>query len=312
MHGGNGVKAGQTSVSITFRLLSTAGAAVTGKAAADLTAYYWRQGGSPTSISLSDLAAINSAYSSGGVKQADATNMPGLYRIDVPDAAFATGADWVALAIKCTGSMDYEVFIPLESVGNSETYARVGAPVGASISADIAGVQSDTDNLQTRVPAALVSGRIDASVGAMAADVVTASAIAADAIGSSELAATAVTEIQSGLSTLTSANVASAVLDAVASSYNTAGTIGAKITTAAGAAGGGSSTYTATIKDANGATLDGVQVWATTDAAGSNTVASGVTNSHGQVTFALDPGSYYLWRQRAGQNFTNPAGFTVT
>lgn len=43
---------------------------------------------------------------------------------------------------------------------------RVGAPVGASISADIAGVQADTDNIQTRLPAALVSGRIDASVGA--------------------------------------------------------------------------------------------------------------------------------------------------
>lgn len=35
--------------------------------------------------------------------------------------------------------------------------ARVGAPVGASLSADIAGVQSDTDNLQTRIPAALTA-----------------------------------------------------------------------------------------------------------------------------------------------------------
>ncbi len=53
----------------------------------------------------------------------------------------------------------------------------------------------DTNDIQTRLPAALVSGRIDASVGAMAANVVTASAIAADAIGASELAADAANEI---------------------------------------------------------------------------------------------------------------------
>jgi len=75
----------------------------------------------------------------------------------------------------------------------------------------IAAVQADTDNIQTRIPAALVSGRMDSSVGAMAANVLTATAIAADAItaakiaadaiGASELAADAVAEIQSGLAT---------------------------------------------------------------------------------------------------------------
>jgi hypothetical protein len=42
--------------------------------------------------------------------------------------------------------------------------------------AALATVQADTDDIQTRIPAALVSGRIDASVGAMAAGVVTAAA----------------------------------------------------------------------------------------------------------------------------------------
>lgn len=48
-----------------------------------------------------------------------------------------------------------------------DAFVRLGAPVGASISADIAGVQSDTDNIQTRLPAALVSGRMDSSEGAI-------------------------------------------------------------------------------------------------------------------------------------------------
>ena len=78
---------------------------------------------------------------------------------------------------------------------------KLGTPTGASVSADIASVQSDTDNLQTRLPTALVSGRIDASVGAMATDTLTAAALAADAV----------TEIQAGLSTLTQANVRTAV-----------------------------------------------------------------------------------------------------
>lgn len=79
-----------------------------------------------------------------------------------------------------------------------DAFTRLGAPAGASVSADVAAVKaetatilSDTNDIQTRLPAALVSGRIDASVGAMAADVMTAAAAAADLT----------TELQSGLAT---------------------------------------------------------------------------------------------------------------
>lgn len=43
-------------------------------------------------------------------------------------------------------------------------------------------VETDTQDIQSRLPAALVSGRIDASVGAMAANTLTASALATDAV----------------------------------------------------------------------------------------------------------------------------------
>ena len=112
-------------------------------------------------------------------------------------------------------------------IGTTQTgdsFARLGAPAGASVSADVAAVKVDTaailvdtgTTLDGRIPAALVGGRIDASVGAMAADVVTAAAIAANAIGASELAADAVTEIQAGLSTLTAGQVNAEVVDALA------------------------------------------------------------------------------------------------
>lgn len=79
--------------------------------------------------------------------------------------------------------------------------ALIGTPAGVSLAADVASVQSDTNDLQSRVPAALISGRMDVTVGAMQADVVTGTA----------LAASAVSEIQSGLSTLDAAGVRAAV-----------------------------------------------------------------------------------------------------
>lgn len=49
-------------------------------------------------------------------------------------------------------------------------------------------VETDTADIQSRLPAALVSGRIDAYVGAMANNVLTASAIASDAITDAKVA----------------------------------------------------------------------------------------------------------------------------
>ena len=55
-------------------------------------------------------------------------------------------------------------------------------PADASdVMAAAAAIQADTDNIQTRLPAALVGGRMDVSVGAMEAGVFTASALATDA-----------------------------------------------------------------------------------------------------------------------------------
>lgn len=85
-------------------------------------------------------------------------------------------------------------------------WANVGSPtttVGLSGTTvkTATDVETDTADIQSRLPATLVSGRIDASVGAMATDVLTSTA----------LAASAVTEIQTGLSTLDAAGVRSAV-----------------------------------------------------------------------------------------------------
>src|SRR5690348_12818961 len=104
------LKGGTTSQSIPVVIQdssSTTGGGLTGLVfnTASLTAYYWREGGSPTAITLATLAAINSAYSSGGFKEADATNMPGVYRLDIPDAAIAASAKWVAVVLRGAANM---------------------------------------------------------------------------------------------------------------------------------------------------------------------------------------------------------------
>lgn len=97
---------------------------------------------------------------------------------------------------------------------------------GEQCATDIDAILVDTGTtLDGRLPAALVSGRIDASVGAMAANVLTATAINADAITAAKVAADVTTEIQSGLATaasiaalnnLSAAQVNAEVVDALA------------------------------------------------------------------------------------------------
>lgn len=177
---------------------------------------------SSTVINLATLAAPNSAYSSGGFKEIDPTNMIGLYRLDIPNAALATskgravtimlsGPTAVApcileieltgwdnqegvrggmtalpnaaanaaggLLISTAGALDMdEMNVDIEAIQAStagltftvtnqvdanvldwksatapamtgDAFARLGAPVGASISADIAEVEGETDLL---------------------------------------------------------------------------------------------------------------------------------------------------------------------
>lgn len=74
---------------------------------------------------------------------------------------------------------------------------------GLATSAAVAAVQADTDDIQTRLPAALVSGRMDASVGAMAANTLTASALATDAV--TEIVAAVWAFVIEGTETITEA-----------------------------------------------------------------------------------------------------------
>ena len=110
------------------------------------------------------------------------------------------------------------------------------------------------------------------------------------------------TEIEEAGSSLAAIKTASERL-----TVEKAGFIDAAISSIEGSAGAGAITftYTLTVTDAVTPIAD-VTVWVTSDEAGTIIVASGTTNVLGVVTFYLDAATYYLWRQKAGYNFTNP------
>jgi hypothetical protein len=78
-------------------------------------------------------------------------------------------------------------------------------------------------------------------------------------------------------------------------------------------AGAGAIQWSYTLTNSvGGAPIAEADVWVTTDIAGTNVVASGKTDAFGVVTFYLDAGVHYIWRQKSGWNFTNPDTETVS
>lgn len=98
------IKAGSTNVTRYVQLVTTAGAPATGLTITDLDLQYTRRGAAPsTKADATALAAADSAHTDNAMFEVDATNSPGLYRVDWPDAAFAEGVGDVQLVVKGTG-----------------------------------------------------------------------------------------------------------------------------------------------------------------------------------------------------------------
>jgi len=124
---------------------------------------------------------------------------------------------------------------------------------------------------------------------------ITAAAIATGAIDADALATDAADEI------------ADHVWDEAIAGHLGAGSTGLKLNTAAAASGAGAITWPYTLTSSVDATpIADANVWVTSDLAGAVVIASGTTNALGVVTFYLDAGTVYIWRQKTGWDFTNP------
>lgn len=220
-----------------------------------LQAYYAREGATPVEITLAD-QTVTGSHTDGGFKEIDPTNLPGTYRLDLPDAAIATGVNHVRVYLLGTSIIfepvhltlvDFDPHsapatpgdirdefvanpIPVDSVADPVVAGSLGAqakldvnaevdtalntavpgsPTADSINervktlddnytsakaafldaaistrstpAQVSAVETDTQNIQSRLPAALVGGRMDASVGAVATDAISAAGLSAGA-----------------------------------------------------------------------------------------------------------------------------------
>ena len=104
------VTKGATSVSVNVFIRDNSvstGVGLTGLAfnTASLTAYYSRQNAAATAITLATQTATG-AYSSGGFVAVDGTNMPGFYRLDIPDAVLASGVNQAYIMLKGATNME--------------------------------------------------------------------------------------------------------------------------------------------------------------------------------------------------------------
>lgn len=106
------INAGSTNQSVYFNIVEDTGGTApgepkTGLAFGDISAArYVRQGAAPATITPVTLASNSAAHSDGGFVEVDATNMPGLYRFDVPDAAFASGSNLLVIQLVVAGAQN--------------------------------------------------------------------------------------------------------------------------------------------------------------------------------------------------------------
>ena len=179
------IKRGSTSVRRLIFIADSSSATGAGLAnlawnTSGLVAYYFA-GDLNNEVQITLASATLGSYTSGGFVAVDNTNMPGWYEVGLPDAAL-DGGNEVAIQYRGAANMvPVNIYIELDAVDYQSA-----TNFGLSKFADI---ETDTQDIQSRIPIALVGGRMDSSVGAMAANTLTASALATDAV----------TEIQAGL-----------------------------------------------------------------------------------------------------------------
>jgi hypothetical protein len=109
------LKKGSTDKSVYLRIIdSTDGTPETGVVfnTSGIDLWYRREGAAKTSITEATLAALTTAHTDGGFLHVG----DGVYRLDMPDAAWATGANQVVICGTVTGMIVKDVVVQLVDV----------------------------------------------------------------------------------------------------------------------------------------------------------------------------------------------------
>lgn len=187
---------GATDQSVVIRIVdSVNGTPETGVVfnTAGIDLWYRREGAVKVSITEATLSALSDVHSDGGFLHIG----DGYYRLDLPDAAVASGSNGVVVGGTVTdmvvigtymhlvdynpqdavrlgltalpnAAADAAGGLPISDAGGLDLDARIGTDIpailvdtGTTLQAELDGIQADTEDIQSRLPAALVKGRMD-------------------------------------------------------------------------------------------------------------------------------------------------------
>ena len=209
-------------------------------------------------------------------------------------------------AVTCAAGVTVLASVGTAAASTAQTgdsYAIVNGDHGlVSIQDDIDEILTDTG---TTIPGTITT--MQGNVTTIMAD----TDLLDDAIGGLANIHTDVAAVKAETAELKAAVITNATGVDIAADIIAIKTETASILVWAGSGGAIEWTYTLT-NSVGGAAIADADIWVTSDIGGTSVIASGKTNQSGVVTFYLDAGTVYVWRQKSGFDFTNPDQETVS
>jgi hypothetical protein len=157
--------------------LAATGVEATGLTIANMDLQYVRTGAAPSAkVDATALAATDTAHTDNYGIEVDATDQPGLYRIDWPDAAFAAGAKQVILTVKCATcftehlAVDIDPPVNVTKISDDATAADNCELMfdGTGYAGGTTKLKADLDTIKTQAVTCAAGVTVLASVGTAA------------------------------------------------------------------------------------------------------------------------------------------------
>lgn len=217
----NKIKVATTSfIDRVYIVNSSTGAPLTGLAynTAGLTFYYIKIfDTSATAVTLANCTL--GTYTSGGFKEVDATNLPGLYEVHYPNAMLSSATKVHAIIKGATNMLPVAIEIELDAV-NYQSNTNFGLsclPTANPGSANgllrmNSGSSGDVSVLSGVIACSVASGGITS--GSFATGAITATAIASDAITAAKIASGSITSAKFAAGAIDATAIASGAIDA--------------------------------------------------------------------------------------------------
>lgn len=230
---------GSTSVSVYFYIVEDVGGTNPGEPKTGLlfsdietggSASYMRQGAARVDFALITLASASAAWAAGGFILVDDTNLPGVYRCDVPDAAFVAGVDLAVVGLVIEGTNNAVATPLLVTLRSKQGYnamlettvATVNNPTDFDLTAG-----SGDDNAYVDAIAVFFDADGDPSFRRVLTSTASGNNITIDAAADFTVVATDPVIIYPAAVMATALEIADAVLDEVLADHTIAGSLGA-------------------------------------------------------------------------------------